>query len=381
MTTPIQTPERKEEHVEQTDIAPDASAAAMTTDVSAPLQQGETAHRTGLHLEPVKRKKTWGERRFDLVTYGGWALLGNEAASLAITESVGKNFEGKPRFARGLYEKFESKVGALSKYFEGFKQPGFLRYVGDYIGGTKLTSYIGAHVPRLPYLLVATIGGMLVVPFVKDREDRKGEIVRKLDQKHYGMARAEQNPELVRAHKEMDEAPKQTWGSLWKGRVTTVLSATVADFAFGWPEALTTKIFKNNATYQKYASLERLSDVFAEKTTKMATARFDLGDKSQKIMRKVVGNGTWLLTLSSSLTVLFYASSKLFARKREEKIERKEYLRTHPEARRDEAGDIAADTGAEMPDSSPVPERPRAQVTTVAHEKTVTANAPLVPTV
>ena len=265
------------------------------------------------HSAPSKRKMTHGEIEFNVKTYAGWGLVGNEVFSLAITESVDKSQHGTPRFAHGAYKKFEGMFAKLGKHFERFSSPGFMRSLGDYTSGIKSVGQL----PRLPYLLIATIGGMLVVPFVKDREDRKGEIVRKLDRKHYGV-KADSDPALVEAHKEMDDAPKQSWGSLWKGRFTTVIFAAIADFTFGWPEALTTKAFKTNATYQKFSRLERISNTFADWSSKSMNVK----PANEWLFKKVVGNGTWLLTLSSSLTAIFYISSKIFAKKRDEKMER-----------------------------------------------------------
>lgn len=326
------------------------SISSTSTENKLTTENAHYASNEGLlNLETKKRDKTWGEKRFNLVTYGGWALLGNEAVSLAITESVKKNADGSPRIANGLYTKFEN----LFKKSEPFlKNNKFLQSLGDYVAGSgerKLT-------PRLPYLLVATIGGMLVVPFVKKREDNKGEIVRKLDLKHYG-DRSEKDSKLIEAHKEMDDAPKQSWSSLWKGRIATVAAAAIADFSFGWPDALTTKLFKGNSTYQKYASLERISDVVADKVSTQAEKTFNLSEGAKNHWKKVAGNGTWLLTLSTSLTVLFYASSKLFAKKRDEKIERR-YNELHNSAE-------APAATSELPQETASPkveERPKPQV-------------------
>jgi hypothetical protein len=313
-------------------------------------------------LEPTKREMTRGEIEFNLKAYVGWGLIGNEVFSLAITESVGKGQHGNPRFAHGLYKKFEGLFEGLGKHFERFKTPGLMRSIGDYTSGMKALN----HVPRLPYLLVATIGGMLVVPFVKDREDRKGEIVRKLDRKHYG-ARADTDPALIEAHKEMDEAPKQSWGSLWKGRITTVIFAALADFTFGWPEALTTKAFKNNPTYQKFASLERISNAFAD----WSSTAMKVKPSNEWLFKKVVGNGTWLLTLSSSLTAIFYVSSKLFAKKRDERMERRTH--GHEGALRDDDIDtlepeVLTQKGAAV--------KPETKVSSVAHEAMLSAREP-----
>jgi hypothetical protein len=308
-----------------------------------------------------KRLKTYGEKKFNWYTYGGIALLGNEITSLGILHTIRREPNGTEGIARNLYTKFESAVGGIAKHFERFSKPGFLRYMGDYIGGMKALG----HVPRLPYLLVATIGGMFMVPFVKMREDRKGDIVRQYDRDYYG-ARAESDPAIIAAHQEMDETPKQSWSSLWKGRITTVIAAAAADFTFGWPEALTTKVFKNSPTYQKFASLERMSAVVADNVSRLATRVFSLGEKGQEIWRKNTDRATWILALSSSLTILFYLSSKVFARRREERIERREH---HPMPSQDSAQSDASDISLDRSQSAP---KPDAKIHDASHQQTLT---------
>lgn len=307
-----------------------------------------------------RRIKTHGESKFDWGTYAGLALVGNEFASFGITEATKISDEGKPAIAHHAYKRFESWFAGLADSFKRFEKPGLMKYIGNYVVGDKASKYAGAHSPRLPYLLVATLGGMLMVPFVKYREDHKGEIVRKYDRAYYG-ARADTDPAIIAAHEEMDNAPKQSWGSLWKGRVTTVLAAATADFAFGWPDALSTKLFKDNKTWQKYGSLERFSDVMAEKTANAAKRMFDLSEKAHRRTMKAAGNGIWLLTLSSSLTALFYISSKLFARRRDQKIEQREHAVTGTHGR------DAAEQTAEPATS----QQPSTEIHAAAHEKTL----------
>lgn len=291
---PTTAPETPGTHGHDAAPSPLANRTMGTPDVAMPSQDF-------VRLEPTKRQKTYGEKRFDWVTYGGIALAGNEATSFGITESIKEG-----RFAHKAYQKFEG-------LFTRMQKPGTTSWLREYAFGTAEKP--GA---RLPFLLVATLGGMLMVPFIKHREDHKGEIVRKLDRKHYGAA-ADHDPQLEAAHKEMDDAPKQSWSSLGKGRVTTVASAAVADFVFGWPEALTTKIFKDDSPWKKYSSLERFAGQVAEGSTTLLHKQFNLSEGAQNSARKAIANGTWLLTLSASLTVLFYASSKLFATRQDEK--------------------------------------------------------------
>lgn len=272
-------------------------------ELSESAQKGTLRHHR-LHLDPSARDKTWGEKRFDAKTYIGIGLIGNEVASFGIGTAIKEG-----NFAHGLYKKFEGLFSNLKRFTTAEGTPLLHRYI---VGSE-------ARAPRLPYLLVATIGGMLMVPFIKHREDHKGEIVRALDRQHYG-AQADTDPELVEAHHAMDEAPKQSWGSLWKGRGITVLAAAAADFVFGWPDALSTKLFKDDSRFKKFSSLERIADTVGEEASK----RLPLSASHQAVAKGAFSTATWLLTLSATLTALFYVSSKIFATKRDEKLERKQ---------------------------------------------------------
>jgi hypothetical protein len=243
-----------------------------------------------VHLEPKPRKKTWGEKVFNFGTYGGVALLGNEATSLIITRQA----------EDGIFKTHFTKFQNWFKKFEGKPM------VSDYIGKGQIAN-----------MFVALVGGMLMVPFVKYLEDNKGSIVRTLDRNHYG-TKADTHPQLVEAHKEMDQAPKQTWGSLWKGRAVTVFGSIGVDYFLGWKEAKSTKLFPNNETFKKFSSLDRIADRIAEKSVEI----LNVSQAARPAATKWIQKGTWLLTLSSTFTFIFYVSSKIFASKRDEKLER-----------------------------------------------------------
>ena len=255
-----------------------------------------------IHLEKTKRQKTWGEKAFDWGTYGGIALLGNEAASLVITHQA------------------KSGKGFLGEWYTGFK---------NFFMEMKPTKYLPQSAKeyitegRLPFLLTACIGGMLIVFPVKALEDRKGQLVRKLDTWRHG-AKAETEPHMVEAHEEMDKAPKQSWGSLWKGRAITVVSATLADYAFGWSKSITGRLLKGTAA-EKFASLDHISEQAGIGLPKLLKIK----PEKQAIAKTISEEATWLLTLSGSLTVLFYVTSKMFAKEGAENKERKAEKRAH----------------------------------------------------
>lgn len=291
-----------------------------------------------------KRLKTFGEKKFNWVTYGGFSLLGNEAASLVITHAR-ENWG----WAKKLYDPF-------ANIFTSMKS----KYVPEYVknGG-------------LPKVIVATIGGMFMVPFVKYMEDHKGEIVRAYDKKHYRARHAESDPAILAAHAEMDEAPKQSWGSLWKGRVATVLSAITVDGLMGWKDAPSTKLVNNitkeGSAWRNYSSMDRIATQISKKSM---NAMGITGEASRKNWGKWLQNGSWLLVLSSTLTVLFYFSSKFFAKKRDEKIERRG-AGGDGALRDDTVSESAPETIA-----AKTTEQPEAKVTGITREATLGTREP-----
>lgn len=245
--------------------------------------------------EEKKRDKTSGEHLFDLTTYGGFALVGNEVTATAIINQADKpNLIG--RAYRACDEAFK-KVGPEGK----------LPYIQK----------------RMNYINFAIIGGFTMVPFIKWLEDNKGKLVRFADGLLHSK-RDNSTPEMVKAHAEMDDAPRQSWGSLMKGRVTTVVAAYAIDSTIGWDGGMLARAAKGTK-YEKYASFDHLSNLAADKLNpSVAKLLGKEASATQGWMRK----GAGLLTLSTALTALFYASSKVFATRRDHKIERRE-VRSH----------------------------------------------------
>lgn len=288
------------------------------------------------NLEGRKRKKTRGEVQFDWGTYGGVALLGNEAASLLITtqaeHGIGKNWHARQM-----------------EYFKSLKGK---KFVPEYV-----------HSGGLMNVLIALIGGMTMVPFVKYLEDHKGEIVRKADRAHYG-DRVDSDPSIIEAHKEMDEAPKQTWGSLWKGRALTVVGAVVVDWLAGNDHAPSTKLFKNSPTFQKYASMDRIA---AQASNGVMNA-LNIAEESRPTWNKWLKKGSWLLVLSGTLTVVFYVSSKLFASRRDQKIEQREEAPKHAPVLRDSDNNDLI-----IPETTLAADKPQAQVNSIMRDNMLVA--------
>lgn len=248
---------------------------------------------SSIQLEPTKRSKTWGERLFDITTYGGFALVGNEVTATAIVKQKDKsNFIGKA-------------YRTCDRFFRGLGNEGELPYFHE----------------RFTKISFAILGGFVMVPFVKMLEDNKGRLVRYADKILYG-DKAKTDQEIVKKHEEMDNAPNQTWGSLGKGRVLTVAAAYAVDSTVNWNDGLSARLLKGTR-FEKHASLEHMSDIAANRVYKHLTSIRNNTPKAPPIQKESLELLFGLGTLSATLTVLFYASSKIFAKKHEEKLERR----------------------------------------------------------
>lgn len=258
-----------------------------------------------------KREKTGGEHLFDLTAYGGLALAGNEAAATAIVKA-GEDAIRHPAANNGAI-----KTG-LAKAMLGYDRF-FDKYVGNTLSYLNTAAHKDHTVSRFSYISFAIIGGFSMVPLIKMLEDHKGGLVRYADGILHGK-KAETDPEMIKAHQEMDEAPRQSWGSLMKGRMLTVATAFGIDSLIGWKNAPTTKIFRS-PTLDKYNSFDKAAETLVNKTTGKLHGMGIIKSPEAPAWLHVAAS---LLTLSTALTILFYGSSKLFASRSAEREERRE---------------------------------------------------------
>lgn len=294
-----------EERKEDASVAPQGDTAATTP--AAPVNRHVKVEEAPQFMgtpPAQKRNKTAGEIVFDVGTYGGLSFLGNEALSTLIMDQTAE---------KGIFHKmYEASAKAVSKTPVLNK----LKYVGE---------------GRAAYLLWATLGGFALVLPVKWMEDRKGSIVRKIDNFFHGR-NSDDNPDTAAAHAEMDNAPKQSWSSLGEGRLVTVGSALAMDSLIGWPKAPIAKLFDKPGKLNDYAGIDRLSASFARWMGKkfdpahrgaidhvLATVhdvehRYKIDPKVEGRFAKTVSIASMVMTISGALTLLFYASSKAFAR-------------------------------------------------------------------
>lgn len=255
------------------------------------------------------RKKTSGEVLFDWSIYGGFGFVGNEMVSGIIQNRTipeqGKNYADIPW---GKY--YKSALDFIEK-------------------ATSLSAHAGSTTRRAVDIFVMTIGGNLLVIPIKICEDMKGSLVRFADGIFHG-DKAKTDPEMQRAHAEMDAAPKQSWGSLAQGRLVTIGAAVGVDMLIGSNKAVSTKLLEKTPV-DKWSSLHRLNTQIVRKLASwfdpknkeniISAAKehpYDIQDIEGKFAKTGRTYG-FLLALSAALAAGFYVSSHMFANNREKK--------------------------------------------------------------
>lgn len=203
----------------------------MTPDIDTPLPPVSEDFATSATPNP-KRDKTRGEHLFNWSVYGGIGWVVNAAISLVALDWM----EYTPR-GQKMAESGKNLIGGMLKPL-GLSAEKHAKYTNMGFFITTLYS-----------------GGTLLVPVMKMFEDHKGWWVRLADHTLHGKA-AETDPKLIEAHQEMDDAPKQSWGSMLKARLISLPAGLGLGFLVGNHDAYSTRIAADNG-FSKYSSFDR----------------------------------------------------------------------------------------------------------------------------
>lgn len=175
----------------------DEAGTAFARDDSAPNTDA-TTDRQWRKKDVIKegfRNKTRGEAWFNTISYVGVGYGLVTGTSVFLTWLLNDT------------HKFSEKFGK------------FATHVTAKFGWPRSIASIGT------LFLGGTIASVLPVKWL---EDKKPQIVKKLDRMLYSDEELKQ-PDIVEAHKELDELPKQTWLSVFSSRVVA-FAATFAIF-------------------------------------------------------------------------------------------------------------------------------------------------------
>lgn len=302
----------------------------------------------------IKRDKTFGEWAFDIGAYGGFAIGLNEVLATWFIGLTERN----------------------SWWKKGFE---VLRSGTEKIPVFKEFPYVKTG--RMAMILVAFLGGTLAAIPILWAERVKGPIVRAIDNWRYGKTTVANDPDIRQAHKEMDEAPPQTWRSITDGRVVTMATALAVDSTFCHNDAISSQLIEKtrfkDTWLNSFSSMERACHTMvrwvmdkidpngkeARFNARNPAKPFEIQDGEGK-WTKLLGRGSMLMTLSVALTIIFYVSSKFFANR----------IEMRKEAKRDALGQgkygekiFAADAAPEQAaDTEKSPSQPSTRIRDVA---------------
>ncbi|MBN8542959.1 MAG: hypothetical protein J0M34_01695 [Alphaproteobacteria bacterium] len=223
----------------QTDADAHESARTSNEKLVVPSTRNEynfVARGPITHDADGKRRKTKGEKTFDWLTYGGFGWIANEFVSGEIADQM------------------LEKGGKLNRLYE----PTVRKLHETFNVAQKNIKGKSSWITTAATMFVMTLGGHTMVGPIRYLEDRKAKVVRGLDVMIDG-SQALDNPETSAKHAAMDKEPQQSWGSLWQGRLVTVISAIAMHFAIGEKDAWSTKLFSKGNPLNNWSSLERIN--------------------------------------------------------------------------------------------------------------------------
>ena len=241
------------------------------------MSDNDTIATTAPPATEAKKHLSKGDRLFDTLVYTGLNNISTFVLTLGITYGLLHGFKKVGVGKEAVNEHFKKASADLGAFLE------------------KMKSGRGEHAPTIMLTTALGIGGTLMIVPIKFLEDRRTGIVGYFNKKLGDKT----DPS------ELKEAPKQSWGSLLLGRATAWLvvfaSLTGAAKLLG-----SDKFAKFEEGFAEHVVAKPLGK--SVKTFGEHTAQFRLG--------KIAAIDVFA-TLAA--TILLETSSKLFARRREEK--------------------------------------------------------------
>lgn len=272
------------------------------------------------------RIKSFGEKLFDWGTYGGVGFAANEVASVAIKEYGEKKGTWLNHWWKTTESYLENLFApSLEKFSARFSNKSYFKI--DHFWSAKNLSNTLIKNPLGIFIL--TLGGNLMVIPIRMLEAVKDPIVQKANEMWYGKEQANSEAmQDIRAR--MNAEPQQNWGTQIKSRIVTLFGAVGVYLAAGTPYAPSTWAL-NDTTLDRWASLDRIGTNVVRKLERAfhpeRAHQVGIFDKISpyKILEeesKFANRGAKLfqvLTLSALFSFIFYLSTRVFARKQEEK--------------------------------------------------------------
>lgn len=182
---------------ETSGTSPPAALAAAQSD-----GKDNEAARKHNYVREGFQNRTRGEKKFNVTTYFGLGYVGVWAFSLFASWALRDSKLLAPHYERGV-QGLTRAVASMSGKEVAQVAPAVRKYANIsslFAGGTAVS----------------------VLP-IKYREDHKYEIVKKYDEEIYGKDRVENDPTIKAAHADIQNAPKQTWSSVFASRLTSFI--------------------------------------------------------------------------------------------------------------------------------------------------------------
>lgn len=139
-----------------------------------------------------KHAKTFGEKKFNFLTYNAIGYIANALLSVVAIWWVERTHSGQ-----SMMKGFVDKVSKIPKV-----KPDQAEFYA-----TK-TFFLA--------------GGFMVMPVIKALEDRKLDLVKKWNRQHYG-EQAQTDPDIVKSENEIAGAHKQSWSSVLSSRIIALV--------------------------------------------------------------------------------------------------------------------------------------------------------------
>lgn len=139
-----------------------------------------------------KHAKTYGEKKFNFLTYNAIGYIANALLSVVAVWWVERTHSGTK-----MMQNFVGQVSKIPK-----------------VNPDKAEFYA-----TKTFFLA---GGFMVMPVIKALEDRKLELVKKWNRQHYGEA-ATTDPDIVKSENEIAQSHQQSWSSVLSSRVLALV--------------------------------------------------------------------------------------------------------------------------------------------------------------
>lgn len=274
------------------------------------------------------RIKPFGEKFFDWGTYGGVGFVANEITSVAIKEHA-KNKHTKLNHWWESTEAYLEKLfsPSLEKFSAKFSNKDYFK-IKHFWSKENLSRTL---IKNPLAIFILTLGGNLMVIPIRMLESVKDPIVQKINEMWYGYETANsETMQNIRA--QMNDEPQQTWATQIKSRLVTLFGAVGIYLAAGTPNAPSTWLL-NDTKLDRWSSLDRIGTNIVRKLERafhpenqQQIASLDKASPYEilKHESKFAQRGATLfqvLTLSAVFSFIFYLSTRVFARKHDEKLQ------------------------------------------------------------